>query len=84
MLALGGPAAQLKHWPRLVGYGVATCGGPLAGWHLAAPPPKVPQPAPGPTWGSEVLRPHTFLVDLRDFCRRGGRWGSRAEGETRG
>lgn len=36
---LGGRPALVKHWPWLVGYVGATCGGPLAGWHLAAPSP---------------------------------------------
>lgn len=48
----------------------------FAGWHLAAslpsPPPCVgSSQALGPTWGPEVLCPHTFFMD---FCRwRGAR-----------
>ena len=51
-------------------------GGPLAGWHPTGPssPTRRAQPAPGPTWAPEVLCPHTFFMDLMDFCRRGGRW----------
>lgn len=75
VLALGGPARSGQALAVVSGLRGATCGAPwLAGTSPPPPRPTVPQPAPGPTWGPEVLRPCTFLVDLRDFCRRGGRW----------